>query len=83
MVRLSTDALMTQVAAELKYPSIDALYVAIGEGHVSPQSVVSRLVRLVSEDLEEEAEEIPAARPVKLSRGPIQPWSSRAAATCG
>jgi GTP diphosphokinase / guanosine-3',5'-bis(diphosphate) 3'-diphosphatase len=72
VARLSSDALMTQVAAELKYPTIEALYVAIGEGHVSPQSVVSRVVRLVSEDLEEEAEEIPAARPVKLSREPIQ-----------
>ena len=58
----STDALMAQVAADLSYPGIDALYVAIGEGHVSPQSMVSRLSRLVSEDLEEEAEEIPAAR---------------------
>ena len=72
VVRLSSDALMSQVAADLKYPSLDALYVAIGEGHVSPQSIVSRLTRLVSEESEEEAEEIPAARPVRLAKAPTQ-----------
>jgi GTP pyrophosphokinase len=61
---------MKQIAADLKYPTLDSLYVAIGEGHVSPQSVVSRLTRLVSEDTEEEAEEIPAARPVRLAPQP-------------
>ena len=73
MVRLSSDELMAQVATDLKYPTLDALYVAIGEGHVSPQSIVSRLDRLVSADAEEEAEEIPAARPVRLARALSQP----------
>jgi GTP diphosphokinase / guanosine-3',5'-bis(diphosphate) 3'-diphosphatase len=72
VVRLSSDELMSQVAADLKYPTLDSLYVAIGEGHVSPQSIVSRLTRLVSEEAEEEAEEIPAARPVRLAREPAQ-----------
>jgi guanosine-3',5'-bis(diphosphate) 3'-pyrophosphohydrolase len=72
VVRLSSDELMSQVAADLKYPMLDSLYVAIGEGHVSPQSIVSRLTRLVSEEAEEEAEEIPAARPVRLARDPVQ-----------
>ncbi len=67
VVRLTSDNLMEQVASDLKYPTLDSLYVAIGEGHVSPQSVVSRLTRLVSDEAEEEAEEIPAVRPVKLS----------------
>jgi GTP pyrophosphokinase len=70
VVRLTTDELMGQVAAGLKYPALDALYVAIGEGQVSPQSIVSRLARLVSAESEEEAEEIPAARPVRLARPP-------------
>jgi guanosine-3',5'-bis(diphosphate) 3'-pyrophosphohydrolase len=68
VVRLTSDTLMSQVAADLKYPSLDSLFVAIGEGQVSPQSIVSRLSRLVSEDAIEEAEEIPAARPVRLGR---------------
>jgi guanosine-3',5'-bis(diphosphate) 3'-pyrophosphohydrolase len=72
VVRLSSDELMSQVAADLKYPTLDSLYVAIGEGHVSPQSIVSRLTRLVSEETEEEAEEIPAARPVRLAHEPVQ-----------
>jgi GTP diphosphokinase / guanosine-3',5'-bis(diphosphate) 3'-diphosphatase len=66
--RLMSEATMSQVAADLKYPTIDGLYVAIGEGQVSPQSIVSRLSRLVSEGAEEEAEEIPAVRPVHLGR---------------
>jgi guanosine-3',5'-bis(diphosphate) 3'-pyrophosphohydrolase len=72
VVRLSSDELMSQIAHDLKYPTLDSLYVAIGEGHVSPQSIVSRLTRLVSEEAEEEAEEIPAARPVRLAREPVQ-----------
>jgi GTP pyrophosphokinase len=72
IVRLTSERLMSQVAGDLKYPSLEAMYVAIGEGQVSPQSVVSRLSRLVSEDSIEEAEEIPAARPVRLGREPIQ-----------
>jgi GTP diphosphokinase / guanosine-3',5'-bis(diphosphate) 3'-diphosphatase len=73
VVRLSSDQLMSQVAGDLKYPNLDSLYVAIGEGHVSPQSIVSRLTRLVSEDVEDEAEEIPAARPVRLASSTAQP----------
>jgi guanosine-3',5'-bis(diphosphate) 3'-pyrophosphohydrolase len=72
VVRLSSDELMTRVASDLHYPNLEALYVAVGEGHVSPQSVVSRLTRLVSEEAEEEAEEIPAARPVRLGKAPTQ-----------
>ena len=59
---------LAQLLTDLRYPNLDALYVAIGEGHVSPQSVVSRLGRLVSEEAEEEAEAIPARRPVRIVR---------------
>ncbi len=40
---LSTQAL-TSVAAELRQPDVSALYAAIGEGRISPQTVVQRLV---------------------------------------
>nr|MBA3728270.1 bifunctional (p)ppGpp synthetase/guanosine-3',5'-bis(diphosphate) 3'-pyrophosphohydrolase [Actinomycetota bacterium] len=73
VVRLSSDEVMSRVASDLKYPTLESLYVAIGEGQVSPQSVVSRITRLVSEEVEEEAEEIPAARPVRLGREQSQP----------
>jgi guanosine-3',5'-bis(diphosphate) 3'-pyrophosphohydrolase len=71
IVRLSSDDLMSRVAADLKYPNLDSLYVAIGEGQVSPQSIVSRLSRLVSDEAEEESEQIPAARPVEIRKQPV------------
>jgi len=73
VIRLSSDQMMSQVAAELKYPALDSLYVAIGEGHVSPESIVTRLARLASVEVEEEAEELPPARPVRLGRQVTQP----------
>jgi guanosine-3',5'-bis(diphosphate) 3'-pyrophosphohydrolase len=66
--RLTTEDTLGRVAFELKYPSLDAMMVAVGEGHVSPQSVVIRLTRLISADEEEEvAAEVPPARPVQLA----------------
>jgi guanosine-3',5'-bis(diphosphate) 3'-pyrophosphohydrolase len=66
--RLTTEDTLGRVAAELKYPSLDAMMVAVGEGHVSPQSVVIRLTRLISGDEEEAvADEVPPARPVQLA----------------
>jgi guanosine-3',5'-bis(diphosphate) 3'-pyrophosphohydrolase len=64
--RLTTEETLSQVAADLKYPTLDALLVAVGEGHVSPQSVAVRLTRLISQEEEEEVAEIPLARPVHL-----------------
>jgi GTP diphosphokinase / guanosine-3',5'-bis(diphosphate) 3'-diphosphatase len=65
--RLTTEDTLSRVAADLKYPSIDTMLVAVGEGHVSPQSVAVRLTRMISQDEEEEVAEIPPARPVRLA----------------
>ncbi len=65
--RLTTEETLARVAADLKYPTIDAMLVAVGEGHVSPQSVTVRLTRLISQDEEEEVAEVPPARPVRLA----------------
>src|SRR5687768_859633 len=70
--RHASEEAMSRVAAELKYPSLDALFVAIGEGHVSPQSVVTRLTRMLSEEPGEEEGEITIARPVDVRRQPAQ-----------
>jgi GTP pyrophosphokinase len=67
--RLATDEALEQVAGELGYPNLDALSVAVGEGHVSPQSVVARLSRLLSGASEEDALDVPLARPVRISDG--------------
>jgi len=69
--RLATEDAMEQVARDLKHPDLDALYVAVGEGHVSPQSVVARLARLVSGAPDEDVMEVPLARPVKIAQTDI------------
>jgi guanosine-3',5'-bis(diphosphate) 3'-pyrophosphohydrolase len=67
--RLATEDAMEQIAADLKYADLDALYVAVGEGHVSPQSVVARLSRLITGTSDEDVtDDVPLARPVKIAR---------------
>jgi GTP diphosphokinase / guanosine-3',5'-bis(diphosphate) 3'-diphosphatase len=70
--RLMTDETLAQVADELKYPNLEALYVSVGEGHVSPQSVVARLARLVSGTSDEEdVRDVALARPVRIGKPDI------------
>ncbi len=45
--RLATGDALLALATELRYPDLSALYAAVGEGHVSAQSVVSKLVQSV------------------------------------
>jgi GTP diphosphokinase / guanosine-3',5'-bis(diphosphate) 3'-diphosphatase len=66
--RLATEDSLGQVAADLKYADLEALYVAVGEGHVSPQSVVARLSRLILGTTEEDVTEVALARPVRLAK---------------
>jgi GTP pyrophosphokinase len=42
--RLMSHESMTAVATDLRYQDIDALYAAVGEGHVSAQHIVSKVV---------------------------------------
>jgi GTP diphosphokinase / guanosine-3',5'-bis(diphosphate) 3'-diphosphatase len=70
--RLMTEETLGQVADELKYPNLEALYVSVGEGHVSPQSVVARLARLVSGTSDEEdVRDVALARPVRIGKPDI------------
>jgi len=43
--RLATADALQAIALELRYPDLSGLYAAIGDGHVSAQSVVTKLVR--------------------------------------
>jgi guanosine-3',5'-bis(diphosphate) 3'-pyrophosphohydrolase len=68
--RLMSHESLTVLATELHYADVSALYAAIGEGHVSAQSVVAKLVQSVggeegaSEDLAEATiPTTPARRP--------------------
>ncbi|WP_066886301.1 RelA/SpoT family protein [Carbonactinospora thermoautotrophica] len=47
MQRLLNAESLLAVAHELRYPDVSALYAAVGEGHVSAQNVVHKLVQLL------------------------------------
>ena len=66
--RLATEDALSTVAEEMRYPDLDALYVALGEGHVSPQSVVARLSRSIAGAPDEDVTEVPLARPVRIGK---------------
>ncbi|MBW3595347.1 MAG: bifunctional (p)ppGpp synthetase/guanosine-3',5'-bis(diphosphate) 3'-pyrophosphohydrolase [Actinobacteria bacterium] len=69
--RITKSGLLEQVAADLKYVDLESMYVAIGEGHLSPQSVATRVIRLFDpSEGESEEPEIPVRRrPHKQARG--------------
>ncbi|MBN9174363.1 MAG: bifunctional (p)ppGpp synthetase/guanosine-3',5'-bis(diphosphate) 3'-pyrophosphohydrolase [Microbacterium sp.] len=46
--RLMNQDSFTEVAQQLKYEDVSALYAAVGEGHVSTQSVIEKVTALVS-----------------------------------
>jgi len=46
--RLMSAETLRQIASDLRYPDLTGLYAAVGEGRISAQSVVSKLVRAVS-----------------------------------
>lgn len=61
---LTGDSLVT-LAHEMRYPDISSLYAAIGEGHVTAQSVVQKLVQALGGEeaaTEEIDESVPPAR---------------------
>jgi GTP pyrophosphokinase len=66
--RLATEDALEQLADEMKFPSLESLFVAVGEGQVSPQSIVARLARSVQGSTEEDVTEVPLARPVHLGQ---------------
>jgi guanosine-3',5'-bis(diphosphate) 3'-pyrophosphohydrolase len=70
--RMMTHQTLSAVAGELKYPDVDALYAAIGEGHVSAANVVSRLSAAVGGDegaKEDIAESVRVGRPLRRRAG--------------
>jgi GTP pyrophosphokinase len=65
--RLASEETLEQVARELNHLDLESLFVAVGEGRVSPQSVVARMSRLLSGADDEDITDVPLARPVRLS----------------
>ncbi len=50
---------VSEVAAQMRYESVDALYAAVGEGHVSTQSVLEKVVASLQSEAEADEAEIP------------------------
>lgn len=67
--KITRGDLLTQLASELKYPDLDAMFVAVGEGHLSTQSVTTRVMRLFEPE-HDEPEEVIETRP---KRRPSKP----------
>ena len=68
--RLMSAETLRAIAGDLRYPDLSGLYAAVGEGRISAQSVVDKLVRAVSgtAGAQEDLAEITPIPP-KVSRG--------------
>ncbi|MEY4450780.1 MAG: hypothetical protein RLZZ304_1155 [Actinomycetota bacterium] len=68
--KLMTSDAITKLAGELRYPDVGSLYAAVGEGHVSAQSVLEKLTGAVSTDdeLDDAVFELPKPRVSQRSR---------------
>ncbi|MEJ1087491.1 bifunctional (p)ppGpp synthetase/guanosine-3',5'-bis(diphosphate) 3'-pyrophosphohydrolase [Microbacterium sp. Mu-80] len=69
--RLMSQESFTQVAHQLRYEDVSALYAAVGEGHVSTQSVIEKVTALVAveRDTSTGAIELPGRVPAREPRG--------------
>lgn len=70
--KLMSQESFAELAATMRYEDVSALYAAVGEGHISTQSVIEKLVGSLSSGTEEDENELtfPAAgklRPYKHS----------------
>jgi GTP diphosphokinase / guanosine-3',5'-bis(diphosphate) 3'-diphosphatase len=58
--KLMSQDSFAEVAAQLKYDDVSALYAAVGEGHVSTQSVIEKVIALVRDVDDADEPELPA-----------------------
>jgi len=63
--KLLTQDSLSEVASSMRYETVDALYAAVGEGHISPQSVLEKIVAQVATESETEATEVTFSAPTK------------------
>lgn len=63
--KIFAGASLLELAHEMKYPDITALYAAVGDGHVSAASVVEKLLHLLGSDEQEFASLDTNLEPVK------------------
>ncbi|MEA2460264.1 MAG: diphosphokinase / guanosine-3,5-bis(diphosphate) 3-diphosphatase, partial [Actinomycetota bacterium] len=61
--KISKGNLLEQIATDMKFPDLDAMFVALGEARISQHSVITRVIRLFEPEApEEEAEIVPPRR---------------------
>jgi GTP pyrophosphokinase len=66
--RLMTQDSLGEVAAQMKYDDVSALYAAIGEGHISTQSVLEKVVASLQSETESDVTELPPPARVRGRR---------------
>ncbi|NNE97197.1 MAG: bifunctional (p)ppGpp synthetase/guanosine-3',5'-bis(diphosphate) 3'-pyrophosphohydrolase, partial [Acidimicrobiales bacterium] len=69
--KLTDEGVLDEVASQLNYDDLSALYAAVGEHHVSPEAVVQRIRRLLddAQPAEELVQPITARRPRRKASG--------------
>lgn len=69
--KLMTSDAIGKLAGELRYPDVASLYAAVGEGHVSAQSILEKLTGAVTGDdeLDDAVFELPKQRLATRQRG--------------
>ncbi|MBB5631860.1 GTP pyrophosphokinase [Cryobacterium mesophilum] len=68
--KLMSQDSFSEVAAQLRYEDVSALYAAVGEGHISTQSVLEKVVANLQSDSENDESELPM--PVKGRSRPLR-----------
>lgn len=64
--RLMSQDVFSEVAAQMRYDDVSALYAALGEGHVSTQSVIEKVLAIVQGS--EESDDNEVALPARTRR---------------
>lgn len=65
--KLMTQDALVEVASSLKHADVSSLYAAVGEGHISTQSVIEKIVASLQSEVESDGElEIPVKGRTKL-----------------
>ncbi|HEU0205253.1 MAG TPA: bifunctional (p)ppGpp synthetase/guanosine-3',5'-bis(diphosphate) 3'-pyrophosphohydrolase [Pseudolysinimonas sp.] len=57
--KLMNQDVLSDVAAQLRFDGVEALYAAVGEGHVSAQSVIEKVLALLQTDADADEAELP------------------------
>ncbi|TQL47952.1 GTP pyrophosphokinase [Homoserinimonas aerilata] len=60
--KLMNQGSISEVAAQLRYDDVSALYAAVGEGHVSTQSVLEKIMATLQAENEADETDIPLSR---------------------